>query len=172
MNSYDEDDLVEEFLEDMKFGPNINLETSPAGTFLSAILPVARNLQKDVFHWSLPVFHLVLFVIGGAMLFVASTKTIAKKSYTYMLVLAVLSTAFALALGFSMAIGSLQALRGLVDSKGSGSQGWTLDGNISLHSADRLYYLQVAQASMTSLFSVFMGVMFIGASGRPKYEAV
>lgn len=163
MYAYDENDLLEELVEEF------DSSTSAVITgFLNETLPQARHLQKDVFHFAAPVIQLVLLVLGGAMLFTACTNVAPKRSYRYLLVLAFLFIVFSMGLMFSTAFGSLQALHGLVNEQDSELPNWTMnDTGDSIHFADGIYKLQVAQAVTVILFAICMGLMFAGGL-RPK----
>ena len=163
MYAHDEDDLPEELSEELK-----NPSSDDIGNFLNDTLHQARHLQTEVFHYTVPLVQLVLFILGGAMLFTASTNIAPRKSYRYLLVLAFLLIVFAMGLMFATAFGSLQALHGLVNEEDSQLPSWAINNNNdSIHFADRLYSIQVAQAVMVISFAISMGLMFAGGL-KPK----
>lgn len=162
MYAHDEDDLREELSKELK-----NPSSDYISNFLNDTLHQARHLQMDVFHYTVPLVQLVLFTLGGAMFFTASTNIASKKSYRYLLVLSFLFIVFAMGLMFATAFGSLQALHGLVNGEGSQLPSWAINNNDSIHFADRLYFIQVAQAVMVICFAIFMGLMFAGGV-KPK----
>lgn len=157
MRATDPDDLSEEFWEDLVLTDGTQTQLKET---LNKMLPLARHLQADVFYWYPPVLHFVFFFISSLMLFVSLASSSYKRRYKSVLVLAALFGAFALALAFVTAIGSLQALNVLVNG-GKSKNAERFDGDIFIHRADWLDHLQAAQVSVVAVFYVVMGIMFV-----------
>lgn len=157
MRAKDDDDLSDQLLDDWSVTDAARAELNAA---LNETLPLARHLQRDVFLYSPPTAHLVLFLISGIMLFVASTNTSPKRGYKFALILAVLFGAFALTMVYLSAIGSQKALNALVDGNDrKETQG--LSGDVFVRRAGKLYAVQMGQLVCVSLFYILMGFMFL-----------
>jgi hypothetical protein len=157
MRTADVDDLGEEFWEDLVLTDDARAQLKDT---LNATLPLARHLQVDVFPWYPPVLHFVSFFISSIMLFVGLTSSSHKRRYKSALLLAALFGAFALALAFVAAIGSLQALNALVNGDRSKDAQW-LDGDIFIYRAEWLDRLQAGQVTVVAVFYAVMGIMFV-----------
>jgi hypothetical protein len=156
LRSIDLDDLSEEFYEDLSLTSEAQVH---AKATLNATLPLLRHLQEDVFLWELPLFHFVLFIISGVMLFTAFAGTSHKRRYRTVLVIAVLTSAFSLSLALVTAIGSLQASNTLLEGAKSKNQR-VISADIYLLRAGWLDHLQASLAAVAALFYVSMGVLF------------
>lgn len=151
------DDLNRHLGEELKL-------TDPArdefNASLSRILVVAKPLQDVVFPWSPPLAHLILFALSGPMLGIAVTNQIAKQSYKWMLITAVLMGGFALASGYLSVIGAAYAMNGLEGGNMS-KEPQPFRDDIFIARPNHLYVVQVAQASTVSLFYLFIGGLFM-----------
>ena len=126
----------------------------------TTLLPEAKHLQNDVFFWEPLIVHIVLFVLSGAMLFVALMASSQKRRYKAVLAFAAGLEAFAQGLALVIVIGSLQALNATLG--GDGSQ---IEQDISSsHNVSRgrlLDRIQAVLAVFTALSYLFMGGLFV-----------
>ncbi len=157
MYAHDENDLAEELSEELK-----NPSGNDIKEFLKDTLHQAHYIQKNAFHYAIPLAQLVLFGLGGGMLLTASTSiALNRSSYRSILIVAFLFLIFAMGTMFATAFGSIQALHKLFNGEDSKMPSWTFNNNQdSIHFAQQLYYFQLAQASAATAFSVSAGVMF------------
>lgn len=164
LHAIDEDDLFEELTEEL----GNKSKSDGLSNFLNETLDEALFLQKEVFHWALPVAHLILFILGSCMLFVASTNLQGKKSYAYMLAVSSLFVVFSLGLDFASGFGSLRAMHSLVGQEDSKFKGWTFGSGNEVHFADALYFVHLASAILGIVFALSMAGLFVGAVGPNK----
>lgn len=157
MRTIDVDDLSEEFREDLALTEEAQTQLTHT---LNATIPLARHLQADVFHGSPPVLHIIFFSFSGVMLFVAYAGSSHRRRYKLVLLVAALLAAFALALAFVSAVGSLQALNALVNGNRS-KHVQPIDGDVFIYRGRLLDHLQAAQVSMVAVFYFVMGIMFV-----------
>lgn len=160
MYDKDLDDLEEEFLEDMDLPDHAEAQLK---VYLNQTFPIARNLQKDVFHWSAPLFDLVLFFIGGILLFALSINPSVKLIYKLALVLAVLIGAFALALAFTSTLGSLYSLNALVNGDKSKKER-TLSDNMFIARGNWLPIMQDIHLGLVAVCYISIGLLYISPS--------
>lgn len=157
MHFKDDDDLTDQLTDDW----TVTAEAKAALTSsLNETIWWARHLQGDVFPAAAPTVHVALFFISGIMLFVASTAQSPRRPYKFVLVLAVLIGAFALAMVFLSVVGSQQSLNALVDGDGD-EESKEIRGGVFVQRVGFLWYVQVAQVTFVSMFYVFIGMMFV-----------
>ncbi|CAO2656098.1 Nn.00g049010.m01.CDS01 [Neocucurbitaria sp. VM-36] len=158
MHGQDLEDLQEDFSEGM---PPEVMERLQA--FLNQTLPISRHLQKDVFHWSIPLAGWILFLIGGIVLFALGINPTTKRAFKAMLTFAILMSAFALALVFTSNLGSTYSMKalGLEDSSAT-----PFSGAIFIKTGKWLSIMQEVQLSFVALCYVFTGFLYIGPSTR------
>lgn len=157
MRTIDVDDLSEEFSEDLALTEEAQTQLTHT---LNATIPLARHLQADVFHGAPPVLQIIFFSFSGVMLFVALAGSSHRRQYKLAVMLAALLGAFALAMAFVSAIGSLQALNALVNGNRS-KDVQSISGDVFIYRGTLLDRLQAAQVSIVAVFYTVMGIMFV-----------
>jgi hypothetical protein len=152
--SLDPDDVEEEFIEEFPVASDIKAHLKAS---LNQTLPLVRHLQKDVFHWSIPLFSVILFFIGGMLLLTLAISPNSKRVYKFWLVLALMLAAFAFALAFTSALGSKYAMKELVDISHS---------SISIKRGKGLSTMHETQLALVAFCYIFLGLLYIGPSTR------
>ena len=161
MYGQDLEDLQEEFTEDMKDIPPEVQERLQV--FLNQTLPISRHLQKDVFHWSIPLAGWILFLIGGIMLFSLAINPSIKRAFKATLTLAIFIGAFALALAFTSTLGSTYSIKALGVEDDSTTP---ISGDVFIKHGKWLSTMQEVQLSVVALCYAFIGFLYIGPSTR------
>jgi len=157
MNLHDKDvdDLAEEFQEDIRLTEDAALNNT-----LNLILPFARHLQVEVFHWGFPVAHSVLFLIGGIMALTSLAGASHSRHYKSVLLAAAILGAFSLAMAISIAGGLRQALNAVVGGDGA-KQAHELAGEIFIRRANHLFPALAILAGLTAFFYLVVGILLV-----------
>ncbi|KAJ0414210.1 hypothetical protein BJY00DRAFT_321184 [Aspergillus carlsbadensis] len=126
---------------------------------LNTTLPIVNHLQDDVLHWPVPVIHVILFTISGAMLFAACAGSSRRRAWKGVLVLILALSAFSLALSLATVLGTLSSMNAVLGDSLSRDDLELQDG-LYLSRGDTLQAMQTALVIVVTLFYVFMGVLF------------
>lgn len=162
----DLDDLTETFIENLPSAGDL-------APILNTALPLARDLQTNVFFFPLPPIHLFFFGLSGIILLFGLGGKARSRAYKLGIVVAAVLGALATTTAFIMCIGSLQAMNALELLIGGDNTDASTDANliadpvridigngIRLHGAHRLAHVQYALAAFTMLFYVLLGTMY------------
>ncbi|KAF2789725.1 hypothetical protein K505DRAFT_365368 [Melanomma pulvis-pyrius CBS 109.77] len=160
MRGFDEDDLSEEFWDDMNLA-------DPALDYLkdfpNTTIPLTRHLQKDVFNYAALIAHIVLFIVSAIMLAVAAMAgSSIRRSYKSVVFVAVSISAFALALALDTTVCSKRSLNALVNVN-KNMEGQALQQplqDVFLQRAGTLGLIQGFHMALVSIFYAVMGTMF------------
>ncbi|KAL2854561.1 hypothetical protein BJX68DRAFT_264461 [Aspergillus pseudodeflectus] len=126
---------------------------------LNTTLPIIDHLQDDVFHWPVPVIHVALFTLSGAMLFAARAGSSGRRAWKGVLVLILVLSAFSLALSLATALGTLSSMNAILEGSLSRDELEIGDG-LYLSRGNTLQVMQTGLVVVVTLFYVFMGVLF------------
>ncbi|KAL2786907.1 hypothetical protein BJX66DRAFT_341693 [Aspergillus keveii] len=126
---------------------------------LNTTLPIVDHLQDDVFHWPVPVIHVVLFMLSGAMLFVACAGSSRRRAWKGLLVLVLALSAFSLALSLATVLSTLSSMNAILEGSLSRDDLEIADG-LYLSRGTTLQAMQTGLVVIVTLFYVFMGVLF------------
>ena len=139
--------------------------TQVQNTLVKLLLPIAVQLQNDVFHWAPPVFHLVAFAFSGLILFQAVSSPTSKRAYRFWVVSGVLLGAVALSLAFVTSVGAVEVSNVLV-----GNNTLSFGQGISVQTAGMLQSIRIGQAALVGSFYVFIAALFVNTKSMPGYS--
>ncbi|KAL2838258.1 hypothetical protein BJY01DRAFT_251059 [Aspergillus pseudoustus] len=145
------------------FWENLDSSTSSITQYvqdqLNTTLPIVDHLQDDVFHWPVPVIHVLLFTLSGAMLFAACAGTSRRKAWKGLLVFVLTLSAFSLALSLATVLGTLQAMNALLEGSLS-TDDLELENGVYLSRGTAMHAIQTGLVVIVVLFYVLMGSLF------------
>lgn len=158
MLGIDPEDLGEEFWEDLKLSSAVKSAVQNA---LNAALPVAVQLQKNVFYWEPPVFQVIFFFVSSIILLVGLTASSPKRAYKATFMLGALLGSFAIGLALTTSIGYTETVNALLATGGAGTEGTVAGATVSIRRGDLLNKLQAALSAVVAVFYVVLGISYV-----------